>query len=211
MTRQRVRRLWDRDFAIVDGGLAEDEVVAFVEDLLQRYNELLAERRHLDTLRQLAERRLLEAQKLADSIVQQARDGTPQPPTRTAAPSAAEAGTDSSGPLDTSDHPKIDLVLEAKDADSESDQLSAVLEHLERSEDFSLEGYVWSPSTGWVVTAIHRGRSPIVPRLMAIPEVQGVAEEAGPSEAAPSGPQSDSSRRRLRLWLGTESSSRHPA
>ena len=43
--KRRRQRIWGRDFDIVRQGLAPDQVVAFVEDLLERYSDLLEEQR----------------------------------------------------------------------------------------------------------------------------------------------------------------------
>ena len=71
--RHETRSLWGQEFDIVKAGLAEDQVAAFVEDLLKRYGDLLGERKHLENLRLLAEARVREAEKLVSSILQEAR------------------------------------------------------------------------------------------------------------------------------------------
>ena len=65
--RHETRSLWGQEFDIVKAGLAEDQVAAFVEDLLKRYGDLLEGRKHLDSLRLLAETKVREADKLVVS------------------------------------------------------------------------------------------------------------------------------------------------
>ncbi|MFQ5872535.1 MAG: hypothetical protein ACE5JL_01850 [Dehalococcoidia bacterium] len=69
----KTRSLWDREFDIVEGGLEEGQVIEFVEDLLKRYNALVEEHKHRDTLRLLAETKVRKAEKLAASILQETR------------------------------------------------------------------------------------------------------------------------------------------
>ena len=71
--KQRRQRLWGRDFDAVKRGLAPDQVVAFVEDLLERYGDLLEEQRYRDTLRNLAESKAQEAVGIAQTILEDAR------------------------------------------------------------------------------------------------------------------------------------------
>ena len=71
--KRRRQRLWGRDFDVVKRGLAPDQVVAFVEDLLERYGDLLEEQRYRDTLRNLAESKVQEAVGIAQTILEDAR------------------------------------------------------------------------------------------------------------------------------------------
>ena len=71
--KRRRQRLWGQDFDVVKGGLAQDQVVAFVEDLLDRYGDLLEEQRYRDKLRHLAESKVREAVGLAKEIIDEAR------------------------------------------------------------------------------------------------------------------------------------------
>ena len=71
--KRRRQRIWGRDFDIVRQGLAPDQVVAFVEDLLERYSDLLEEQRYRDTLQNLAESKVREAVDIAQTILEDAR------------------------------------------------------------------------------------------------------------------------------------------
>ncbi len=73
MKRRKVRTLWGQQFDIVNDGLAEHQITTFVEDLLKRYNNLLKERKYRESLRLLAERKVELAEKIAASVLQQAR------------------------------------------------------------------------------------------------------------------------------------------
>ena len=59
------RNLWGKEFSIVGEGLAEAEVVAFVSELLQR--------QHHQSLMELAQRTVIEAEKLGRSLREKAR------------------------------------------------------------------------------------------------------------------------------------------
>ena len=60
------RNLWGKEFSIVGEGLAEAEVVAFVSELLQRQE-------HHQSLMELAQRTVIEAEKLGRSLREKAR------------------------------------------------------------------------------------------------------------------------------------------
>ena len=188
MKKRQTRTLWGQDFDVVKDGLAEHQVVALVEDLLKRYNDLLQEHKNYDSLQLLAERKLREAEKLAASILQEARaQATQEPPSvaptghdRRRASKKGHASAEPSKPGASSY--KVDIVLQTPDPTAESTRVTSVLEHLQQSREMSLEGYVWLPSSGWVATvSVHTSR-PVIPLLLAIPEVQRVAE--GETESA---------------------------
>ena len=67
--KKEVRTLWGQEFDIVKRGLAEDQVIAFVEGMISSRNDLLKERDHRDSLRQFAEWKVRQAEELASSIV----------------------------------------------------------------------------------------------------------------------------------------------
>jgi len=64
--RAQTRNLWGKEFSIVGDGLAEAEVVAFVSELLQR-------QQHQSSLMELAQRTVIEAEKLALSLREKAK------------------------------------------------------------------------------------------------------------------------------------------
>ncbi len=68
-----VVELWGREFNIVRNGLAEAQVVSFVNDLAKQHDLLLQRQDHLATLTRLAERTVSEADKLAEDIKAEAR------------------------------------------------------------------------------------------------------------------------------------------
>lgn len=68
-----VRELWGQRFNIVENGLDEGQVTTYVNGLLERFNALAEEHEHLAPLRQLAERTVKEADKLAAEIQQNAQ------------------------------------------------------------------------------------------------------------------------------------------
>jgi vacuolar-type H+-ATPase subunit H len=64
--RAQTRNLWGKEFSVVGDGLAEAEVVAFVSELLQR-------QQHQSSLMELAQRTVIEAEKLALSLREKAK------------------------------------------------------------------------------------------------------------------------------------------
>ena len=63
-----VRRLWGSDFRQVAGGLDEDDVAAFVEDLLNQLQASLEKSDRLEKLKQLAPSTLNEAERPSSEI-----------------------------------------------------------------------------------------------------------------------------------------------
>ena len=65
--------LWGQDFRVVTEGLAETDVVIFVEKLLGRHRERLHQLDHITALNELATKTVEDAQALARSIEDDAR------------------------------------------------------------------------------------------------------------------------------------------
>ena len=65
--------LWGEEFHVVPEGLAEDEVVSFVDDLMEQSRQIRDDQERQASLHRLAEQTVVEADKLAASIKQQAR------------------------------------------------------------------------------------------------------------------------------------------
>ena len=67
-------KLWDQKFRIVKKGLDEAEVVSFVSRLMGERDQLLQQGRHFSALTKLAERTIVESDKLAEEIKKEAAD-----------------------------------------------------------------------------------------------------------------------------------------
>ena len=65
--------LWGQDFRVVTEGLAETDVVIFVEKLLGRHRERVQQLDHISALNELATKTVEDAQALALSIEEEAR------------------------------------------------------------------------------------------------------------------------------------------
>jgi vacuolar-type H+-ATPase subunit E/Vma4 len=68
-----VVELWGREFNLVKLGLSEPQVVSFVDDLTRQHDALARRHDHLAALTTLAERTVIEAEKLAGEIREDAR------------------------------------------------------------------------------------------------------------------------------------------
>lgn len=258
MKKREVHTLWDRDFDVVKSGLAEQQVIAFVQDLLKRYNDLLQERKHWASFRLLAERKLRKAEELAVTILQEARakaaketgqllrgpvagdagqfllerraeakagrgkqnQHPPTPPLQEpwrgdrvvahAQPTettsdfseetpASEEWPDSGqaenptveGSLSNPSPCEIDILLQPPEVPAEPVHMASLFEYLEQSQEMSVNGYEWSPSSGWVITVSAQSGRPLTPLLLGIPEIVRVAEEQSGQR----------SRKRLLVWL----------
>ena len=73
MPADKVRNLWGQDFRILSKGLAENDVVVFVEKLMSQHRESLKQADHLASLHELAAMTVEEAERMAASIKEEAR------------------------------------------------------------------------------------------------------------------------------------------
>lgn len=73
MKSSEVKSLWGQEFKVVEQGLAEEQVVAFVTNLVKQRDSLLERQQHLNSLQKLAEKTVTEANELAKSIKQEAQ------------------------------------------------------------------------------------------------------------------------------------------
>ncbi|MFC2067765.1 hypothetical protein ACFLTP_01955 [Chloroflexota bacterium] len=74
MRDKNVRQLWGKDFEIVKDGLAESQVIGFATDIINERNNLLQSQEHLESLTRLAERTVIEADKMAKEIKLEAEE-----------------------------------------------------------------------------------------------------------------------------------------
>jgi vacuolar-type H+-ATPase subunit H len=64
----KTKEMWGRRFKVVKNGLDEAEVVSFVTGLIEQNKELTTKLEHIDTLKKLAEKTVIEAEKQAKDI-----------------------------------------------------------------------------------------------------------------------------------------------
>jgi len=69
---KNIRRLWGQDFPLVSQGLSESAVVAFVNKLMEERESVAKREESLISLRQLAEKMVVEASEMAATIKKQA-------------------------------------------------------------------------------------------------------------------------------------------
>ncbi|MFC1999916.1 ATP synthase F0 subunit B [Chloroflexota bacterium] len=62
----RTRRLWGQEIDLVKAGLAEDQVVSFISELVHKYKDLAMRQEHFLSLGAVSERAAREADKLAE-------------------------------------------------------------------------------------------------------------------------------------------------
>lgn len=74
MQSSRSKRLWGQDIEIVRGGLNEEQVVGFVNDLIVKYKTLLERQEHFLSLGTLSEKAAVEADKMASDIKNRAKE-----------------------------------------------------------------------------------------------------------------------------------------
>lgn len=94
MEKSDTKELWGVDFRVVPDGLAEDQVVSFVDNLMEQNRSGRDEQDRQDSLRKLAEQTVVEADKLADDIKQQARQDAEDEAARTRSAAEEQARTE---------------------------------------------------------------------------------------------------------------------
>ena len=189
MVNSKKRTLWGTEFDLVEVGLAENQVVSFVEDVLSRFAKPANGRNAVAILRPLDERKLREAERLAAFLGNEAkskcaekrRDAGATPTAVQDRPEPAgqwnpksSARTGEPQPSQTSQ--QLDLLLQSPDIDSAPSQMDSLITHLDQTSAVAVEGYAWSPSSGWVIRVSVTGSTPVVPLILSMPEVERVAD-----------------------------------
>jgi vacuolar-type H+-ATPase subunit H len=70
----KVKEIWGRQFRIVKNGLDEAEVFSFISRLIEKNSELSRKLEHVDSLKRLAEKAVMQAAKQAQRIRQEAQE-----------------------------------------------------------------------------------------------------------------------------------------
>jgi len=83
MEKPNTKELWGVSFRVVPDGLAEDEVVSFVNKIMEKGRSPNEDQERQDSLRILAEQTVVEADRLAGEIKQQARQDSEDEANRT--------------------------------------------------------------------------------------------------------------------------------
>lgn len=74
--KENIVELWGHEFSIAKNGLDETQVVSFINELINERDLLLQRMEHLSTLTKLAEKTIVEADRLAEDIKKEAIDET---------------------------------------------------------------------------------------------------------------------------------------
>ena len=72
MASDKVKNLWGKDFRVVAQGLAETDVVIFVEKLMRSHRERVKQLDHIDSLHQLATKTVEDAERMSETIMRDA-------------------------------------------------------------------------------------------------------------------------------------------
>ena len=234
MVNSRKRTLWGTEFDLVEVGLAENQVVSFVEDVLRRFGGPEGGRNTVAILRPLDERKLREAERLAAFLGSEAQSKSAENRRGAgAAPTAVKDRPESAGPWspkssERTGEPRprrtsqqLDLILQSQDIDSDPSQMDGLITHLDQTSAVTVEGYAWSPSSGWVISVSVTGSTPVVPLVLSMPEVERVADGRSAviahidspfnkRQEAPTEP-NRSPRQRLLVWLRGDEPTRQVA
>ena len=188
MVNAKKRTLWGTEFDLVEVGLAENQVVSFVEDVLRRFARPANGRNATATRRPLDERKLREAERLAAFLGNEAKSKCAENRRGAgAAPTAVQDGPEPFGtwkpsssertgePQPSRRSQQLDLLLQSPDIDSDPYQMDSLIKHLDQTSAVTVEGYAWSPASGWVISVSVAGYAPVVPLVLSMPEVERVA------------------------------------
>ncbi len=228
------RTLWGTDFDLVEVGLAENQVVSFVEDVLRRFAKPANGQIAVEILRPLHERKLREAERLAAFLGNEAKSKCAENRRGARAASAAvKDGPESLGPWSPQSSERagepqpsrtsqqVDLILQSAEIDSDPSQMDSLITHLGQTSVVTVEGYAWSPSSGWVISMSVTGSTPLMPLVLSMPEVERVADGRSAviapidspfnkRQEAPTEP-NRSPRQRLLVWLRGDEPTRQVA
>jgi DNA anti-recombination protein RmuC len=72
MTDDKSKTLWGEEFRVVQEGLAETDVVIFVEKMMRQHRESLRKLDHIEALHELATKTVEDAERLAARIIEEA-------------------------------------------------------------------------------------------------------------------------------------------
>ncbi len=189
MVNAKKRTLWGTEFDLVEGGLVENQVVSFVEDVLRRFAKPAIGRNAAAILRPLDERKLREAERLAAFLDNEAKSrcaekgrGAGAVPTsiqdgpESVGPWNPQSSEQAGGPQPSRTSQQIDLLLQSLDIGSDPSQMDSLITHLDQTSAVTVEGYSWSPGPGWVISVSITGPTPVVPLVLSMPEVERVAD-----------------------------------
>ena len=73
MSTEKAKSLWGQDFRVVSEGLAETDVVIFVEKLMRQHRESLKQLDHIAALHELATKTVEDAEQMATTIREEAK------------------------------------------------------------------------------------------------------------------------------------------
>ena len=73
MTTDKTKSLWGQHFRLVAEGLAETDVVIFVERLMRQHRQSLEQLDHITSLHELAKKTVEDAEKIGATIIDEAR------------------------------------------------------------------------------------------------------------------------------------------
>ncbi len=234
MVNAKKRTLWGTEFDLVEVGLAENQVVSFVEDVLRRFAKPANGGHATAILRSLDERKLREAERLAAFLGNEAkskcaenRQGAGATPTavkdrpESVGPWKPRSSEQTGEPQTSRSSQQLDLLLQSPDIDSDPSQMDSLITHLDQTSAVTVEGYAWSPSSGWVISVSVTGSTPAVPLVLSMPEVEHVADGRSAVIApidSPFNKRREAStepnripRQRLLVWLSGDEPSRQTA
>ena len=72
---EKVKSLWGQDFRVVSEGLAETDVVIFVEKMMRQHRDSLKQLDHIAALHELATKTVEDAEQLSSDIKPESTEG----------------------------------------------------------------------------------------------------------------------------------------
>lgn len=199
MRNSRVKELWGRKFDVVKGGLAESQVVDFVDELIQQRDASLEEKESLLSCISLLKGVIRQAEKLISGSGRQAKSRAARAVTKVEQDTKSEVKAIESkqvAPPALSETTRPDETIGEKELTLYQGELELAIpppidatellqfeRRLRNSVPLRILGTDGSPSKGSLIIVFLGEPQPLVHSLKQIPEVKDVAEELDiPSE-----------------------------
>jgi len=193
MISSRVKKLWGREFDLVEEGLAESQVVDFVEELIWQRDACLEEKKSLLSCLKLIKEVIRQVERLPGSSGRQAKNVAARAATKMEQDTQSEVGAielEQAAPPASSETARVDETIGEKEMALYQGELELAIpppidaaellqfeRKLRNSFPLRILGTEGSPSKGSLIIVFLGEPQPLVHSLKQIPEVKDAAEE----------------------------------
>jgi len=214
----RVKKLWGREFDLAEEGLAESQVVDFVDELIQQRDACLEENKSLLSCIKLIKEVIRQVERLPSSGGRQAKSKVARTATKVEQDTQSEVGAielEQAAPSVSLETARVDETIGEKEMALYQGELELAIpppidaaellqfeRELRNSFPLRILGTEGSPSKGSLIIVFLGEPQPLVHSLKQIPEVKDAAEELDiPSEVKGMLMPRFKNGHRKRIWL----------